>query len=376
MPAESASPFRDLAVDDDFLLLLEPLGWSYGEAGQAAIEQGAALPFLGGTTAFSIVRVCARSPDGKVTERTGHAKALCTWLDDGGDPSGQARTSLNRLTTTRQRFAGLDSSGPDSPLLMGIINVTPDSFHADSRVTSVDQAYDRARRMLDEGADIIDIGGESTRPGAEPIPESEELDRILPVVDRLCAAGAVVSVDTRHESVMQAALSAGARIINDVSALTFDARSLETVASADCGVVLMHMQGDPSNMQRGPAYDHVVFEVYDYLRQRVSACLASGITHSRICVDPGIGFGKTARHSASLLRSLAAFHGLGCIVLVGASRKSFLANISLSEPPAGRLPGSIAAACAAAMSGAQIVRVHDVAETKQALRVLHAVGRS
>ncbi len=255
---------------------------------------------------------------------------------------------------------------------MGIINVTPDSFYSGSRVASAGDACDGARRMLDAGADIIDLGGESTRPGAQPVGEQEEVDRVLPVAERLCGDGAVVSIDTRRAAVMRVALAAGARIVNDVSALTDDDDTVGVVRDSGCDVVLMHKRGQPATMQSAPDYEDVVLEVYEYLERRVAVCEAAGIPRRRICVDPGIGFGKTPQHNMALLSSLGILHGIGCTVQVGASRKSFIAALGGAARAEDRLPGSIAAVCSAAMGGAHVVRVHDVAETKQALRIWHA----
>lgn len=255
---------------------------------------------------------------------------------------------------------------------MGIINATPDSFYGGSRAASVSDACDGARRMIDAGADIIDLGGESTRPGAQPVGVQEEIDRVLPVAERLCRSGAVVSIDTRRATVMRAALAAGVRIVNDVSALTDDDDAIGVVRDSGCDVVLMHKRGQPPTMQDTPDYDDVVLDVCEYLGQRVALCEAAGIPRWRICLDPGIGFGKTPRHNMALLSSLGILHGVGCAVLVGTSRKGFIAALGGNEPVEDRLPGSIAAVCSAAMAGAHIVRVHDVAETKQALRIWHA----
>jgi dihydropteroate synthase len=232
------------------------------------------------------------------------------------------------------------------------------------------------REMIAAGADIIDVGGESTRPGAAPLPHGEEIGRVEPVVRALADAGAVVSIDTRHHAVMERALAAGARIVNDVSALTADPEGLALVARRQAPVVLMHMRGEPQTMQRDPVYDFPLVEVLDYLEARIAACTAAGIPRERIVVDPGIGFGKLAPHNLELLAGLGAFHALGCPVMVGMSRKSMIARLSRGEPPDARLPGSLAAALFAVQQGAQILRVHDVAETRQALALWCAIAAS
>jgi dihydropteroate synthase len=231
--------------------------------------------------------------------------------------------------------------------------------------------------MWEEGAEILDVGGESTRPGAEPIGEDEECRRVLPVVAALAEAGARVSIDSRHAGVMEAALQAGARLVNDVTALSGDARALDVVtAREDSGVVLMHMRGDPRTMQANPSYADVTLDVYDYLEDRIAVCEAAGIGRERIAVDPGIGFGKTLAHNLRLLEQLAVFHALGSAVLLGASRKSFIGALSRNEKPAARQPGSLAAALAGAARGCQIFRVHDVPETRQALKVWQAISEA
>ncbi len=260
-----------------------------------------------------------------------------------------------------------------TPILMGILNVTPDSFSDGGRFLDVAAAVAHAGQMIAGGAGIIDIGGESTRPGAAPVGIDEELARVIPVVTALKDCGAPLSIDTRHSQVMRAALDAGASIINDVSALTADPDSLAVAAGSDARVVLMHAQGDPRTMQDSPRYMDVVAEVYDYLAQRIGACQRAGIDTGRLIVDPGIGFGKTLEHNLTLLRDLRRFHPLGCPILVGASRKSFLSRLSGGASADARLPGSLAAALAAIHQGVHILRVHDVAETRQALAVWQAI---
>ncbi len=256
---------------------------------------------------------------------------------------------------------------------MGIINVTPDSFSDGGETLDTAAAVERGLAFAREGADIIDVGGESTRPGAIPVPVAEEMRRVVPVIEALAASGLLVSIDTRHADVITAAINAGARIVNDVTALQGDERSLSCVAASGACVVLMHMQGEPRTMQEDPRYGDVVAEVGDFLARRVAACEAAGIERQRIAIDPGIGFGKTLAHNLALLRHLDHFRRLGCALLIGASRKSFIARLSRNEPPPQRLGGSIAAALAAVAGGAHILRVHDVAATAQALKVWRAI---
>lgn len=256
---------------------------------------------------------------------------------------------------------------------MGIVNVTPDSFSDGGEAYRVDDAVRRGEQMLADGADILDIGGESTRPGAEPVSVDEELARVIPVIERLARAGALISIDSRRAAVMRAALQAGAAIVNDVTALTGDPDSMSVVAESDASVVLMHMQGEPRTMQQNPTYDDAPTDIRDYLAARIAACAAAGIGVARIAVDPGIGFGKTLDHNLEVLARMDIFHGLGCAVVLGASRKSFIGRLAGEETAARRAPGSIAVALAARRLGVQIYRVHDVAETRQALTVWDAV---
>lgn len=268
-------------------------------------------------------------------------------------------------------FAGLALS---KPRIMGIVNVTPDSFSDGGEAFRVADALARGRAMLAAGADILDIGGESTRPGAEPVSVDEEMNRVLPVIEGLAAEGALVSIDSRRAVVMRAAIGAGARIVNDVTALTGDADALATVAASDADLILMHMRGEPQTMQANPTYQDAPAEIRDYLAARVEACEAAGIERARIAIDPGIGFGKTLEHNLEILARLDELHALGCAVVLGASRKTFIGRLTGVEEAAKRGPGSVAAALAARALGVQIFRVHDVAETRQALDVWEAIA--
>jgi dihydropteroate synthase len=258
------------------------------------------------------------------------------------------------------------------PLVMGIVNLTPDSFYPASRQPAPGPAVEAALRMVAEGADILDLGAESTRPGAEPVGAAEEQRRLLPVLIELRRQTSVaLTVDTTRAETAGAALDAGADGVNDVSAGTADPQLLPLVAERGCGLVLMHMQGDPRTMQDDPRYDDVVAEVAGYLASRREAALAAGVVDERIAVDPGIGFGKQLRHNLSLLASLPAVAGTSPLVL-GASRKSFIAKLT-GAPVEDRLPGSLAAAAAGFVGGAAVIRVHDVAATVQFLETLAAV---
>ena len=270
-----------------------------------------------------------------------------------------------------RRFAGLPLT---RPLVMGIVNVTPDSFYDGGAHPDPDSAIVHARRLLKEGADILDIGGESTRPGSAATDTSGEIARVVPVIEALARDGALVSVDTRHAPVMRAAIAAGARIVNDITALTGDAESLAVVAETGVAAVLMHMQGEPATMQKAPHYADALTEIEEYLAGRLAACRAAGIPFEKLAVDPGIGFGKRPQHNLELLAGVARLRELNAAVLIGASRKSFIGMLSHGEKAADRLPGSLAAALAAADRGADILRVHDVAETLQALTIWRAIA--
>ena len=257
----------------------------------------------------------------------------------------------------------------DQPQVMGVLNVTPDSFSDGGRYADTDAAAAAGGDMASEGAAIVDVGGESTRPGAQAVWEGDEVERVVPVIRQLAAGGAAVSIDTRKSEVMTVALKAGARLVNDVSALTFDPRSAEVVAAAGVPVVLMHHQGDPQSMQDNPRYDDVLIEVYQWLEERIAAAEAAGIDRSKILVDPGFGFGKSVAHNLELMNGLALFHSLGCPIVLGASRKRTIGALSGEAPADRRLGGSIGFALKAAEQGAQIIRVHDVFETVQALKI-------
>ena len=285
--------------------------------------------------------------------------------------AGAARAILHRLTTPRAPLQlGERTVRLDQPQVMAILNLTPDSFSDGGRIgTDPEAAAAAAVRMAEAGAAIVDIGGESTRPRAQAVWEGDEIARVLPVIQRLAPTGTALSIDTRKAAVMEAALAAGARMVNDVSALTWDDRAAGVASAAGCPVVLMHHQGTPETMQENPQYDDVLLEVYDWLEARIAAAEAAGIARDRIVIDPGIGFGKRLAHSLAILNGLSLFHALGCAILLGASRKRLVGALSNEAPVEERLGGSVALVVLAAAQGVQLLRVHDVAETVQALRV-------
>ena len=256
------------------------------------------------------------------------------------------------------------------PLVMGVVNITPDSFSDGGKFFDTKAAVAHALQLAEEGADILDIGGESSRPGALPVSVAEEIDRVLPVLEKLKGAEQPVSVDTRRPEVMQAALRAGASMINDIEALQAPG-AIEAVAKSQCAVCLMHMKGAPATMQQDPHYDDVVGEVLLFLKKQAEKAVQAGIARERIVVDPGFGFGKTVRHNFEILRNLSKFGALGVPVLAGWSRKSSLGKIT-GRPAGERLAGSLAAALLALQGGATILRVHDVKETRDVIAVWQA----
>jgi len=260
------------------------------------------------------------------------------------------------------------------PLVMGIVNVTPDSFSDGGQHFQHDAALAHAQHLIAEGADIIDIGGESTRPGARPVGVQEELDRVLPIIEGLRGAPAPISVDTCKPQVMQAAIAAGAQMVNDINALQ-DAAAMNAVAAGNVAVCLMHKQGDPQTMQTQPQYQNAVDEIGEFLRGRIAAAEAAGIGRERIAIDPGFGFGKTLAHNLDLLRHLDKLCELGVPVLAGLSRKSMLGALTGREA-GDRVMASVAAALIAVQRGASIVRVHDVRETVDALKIWNAINES
>ena len=260
------------------------------------------------------------------------------------------------------------------PCVMGIVNVTPDSFSDGGNFIATGAAVEHALKLVDEGAGILDIGGESTRPGALPVESEEELRRVVPVIEEVCRhTTAPISIDTSKAAVAAAALAAGAEIINDVTGLAGDARMLAMAASARAGVCAMHMRGTPQTMQQNPTYSDVVAEIYDYLGARREVLRQAGIESSRICLDPGIGFGKTHQHNLDLLACCHRFHALGCPLLVGPSRKGFIAKV-IADKAADRGPGTIGVALSLAQQGVQVLRVHDVRAVHQALLLFQATG--
>lgn len=322
-----------------------------------AVRPAAALPLAGGWCWFTHAEVLTRAG----------SQGLVAVADLPPEV-------LARLTAPRAPLAGI---GFDRPSVMGILNVTPDSFSDGGRFDAPEAALSQALALAVAGADILDIGGESTRPGAAEVPAAEEISRTAPVIAALRAQGFAqpISIDTRKAPVAAAAVAAGAGLVNDVSAMLFDPAMAGTVASAGAALCLMHAQGRPATMQAEPRYDDVLLDVYDHLEARVLAAEAAGIDRSRVLLDPGIGFGKTVAHNLTLLRGLSLFHGLGCPILLGVSRKRFIGAIAGVDQADARAPGTLAVTLAGLAQGVQMHRVHDVAEIAQGIRLFEAITR-
>jgi dihydropteroate synthase len=333
-------PLSDLPITDETVIYLRPLCGAGGSTGPAARIGGA-------WAGFDALEVIIRKGVDVIVAR-GSLDDVNAWAANlGALHKARVDGLLARLTAPRPPLAGITF---DAPRLMGVLNVTPDSFSDGGDYATAETAIPRGRELVAGGAAILDIGGESTKPGSDPVAEADELSRVIPVIEALAQAGtgAVISIDTRKAAVMEWATAAGAALINDISALADDDQALAVAASSGAGVILMHCQGEPKTMQQAPVYDHPPLEIFDYLEARIQACEAAGIDHGRIIVDPGIGFGK-------------------------ALRKSFIGRITGEEGPKARLPGSLAATMAGLNQGVQMVRVHDVAETRQAFQVWQAI---
>ena len=340
--------------------LIRPTGFVDSPFG----HDGKVARLAGGMTWFAAVELIRVEGQKRVSAELLPVEGLESRFDDEMRAQWEALTSARRPMRLAERTIRLDQ-----PQVMGIINATPDSFSDGGQFRDAAAAAEAGANMAAKGAAIIDVGGESTRPGARSIWEGDEIERIVPVIRQLVSGGAAVSVDTRKADVMTAAVAAGARMINDVSALTYDQRSAETAAAAKVPIVLMHHQGAPEVMQEDPRYDDVLVEVYLWLEERIAAAVDAGIRRELILIDPGFGFGKNVAHNLELMNGLALFHSLGCPMVLGASRKRTIGALSNEAPADRRLAGSIAFALKAVEQGVQILRVHDVPETLQALRI-------
>jgi len=338
---------------------VRPLALAYGEDARLAIAQGRAGR-LGGSPWICFYQA-------EVVER--EAQAISRQFVSYGDLPCDAT-----LAAIESRRAPIGSLTFDKPIVMGIVNVTPDSFSDGGLSANTKDAITHGMRLANEGAHILDVGGESTRPGSEGVAQDEELRRVLPVIRGLAAAGLTVSCDTRKADVMRAATKSGATIINDVSALQHDPEAMASIAEIGCPVVLMHAQGDPKTMQLSPSYEDVALDVFDALEAQIAKCINAGISRDKIFIDPGIGFGKTFRHNLDLLNQLTLFHSLGVPLAVGLSRKGFVGALTGEKTAAHRVHGSVGGAVHAALNGAQVLRVHDVRATVAALAVALAAA--
>ena len=340
--------------------LLRPTGFVDSPFG----HDGKVARLAGGLSWFAAVELIAVEGEKRSSAELVPVEGLESRFDDDMAAQWTALTSPRPPLALGERVVRFDQ-----PQVMGIVNVTPDSFSDGGRFADAAGAAEAGAEMAAAGAAIVDVGGESTRPGAKAVWEGDEIERVVPVVRQLGAGGAAVSVDTRKADVMAAAIEAGARMVNDVSALTHDGRSAGIIAASSVPVVLMHHKGAPETMQDDPRYEDVLVEVYVWLEERIGAAEQAGIARERILIDPGFGFGKNVAHNLELMNCLALFHSLGCPLVVGASRKRTIGALSGEAPADQRLGGSIALALKAAEQGVQLVRVHDVPETVQALRV-------
>ena len=340
--------------------LLRPTGFVDSPFG----HDGKVARLAGGLNWFGLVELIQVEGQARVSSEIVPVEAIEDRFDEA------MAADWARITASRGPLQmGERTIQLDQPQVMGIINATPDSFSDGGSYADAAAAAEAGAQMAAQGAAIIDVGGESTRPGAATVWEGDEIERVLPVVQQLAAGGNAVSIDTRKSGVMSAALGAGAKLVNDVSALTWDPQSAEVVAKAGVPVVLMHHQGDPQTMQKDPRYDDVLVEVYLWLEERIEAAEVAGVPRDKILVDPGIGFGKSVAHNLELINGLALLHGLGCPILFGASRKRMIGALSGEVAADRRLAGSLALAVKAVEQGAQIIRVHDVPESVQALKV-------
>ena len=343
-------------------LYIRPIGLLWGEDAEAAVANGTAGWMAGGPAAFTLAELILRDDKTIESEQRSYRDILAS----------RERLISDRLaliSPPRAPPAGIDLR---KPAVMGVINATPDSFSDGGEYQRMEDAVAHGARLAAEGASIIDVGGESTRPGSEGISIAEERRRVIGIVRELSRRGHAVSVDTRKPEIMKEAAKAGAVLINDVTALRFDAMSRPVAAALQLPVCLMHARGEPRTMQVNPTYENVVLDVFDELESFIAQAEAAGLPRQMLLADPGIGFGKTYRHNLDILRCLSLYHGLGAALVVGASRKAFIGALTEEKTAKDRVLGSVGAAIAAAAQGAQILRVHDVKATIQALTVWRA----
>jgi dihydropteroate synthase len=353
---------------------VRPLGLLQGEAATIMVARGEARSLAGGPLAFPACEIVLRTP--------GETRRIIATLAEAEQWGLEAGTEINKRLETRLDLLSRARPASDkAPRLMGIVNVTPDSFSDGGEHIDPDAAVALALDHASAGASILDIGGESTRPGAMAVDAATEIGRVEPVLERLARRrgehpGLQLSIDTRHAAVMRAALAQGVDIINDVSALSDDPESLSVAAASRARIVLMHKRGEPTEMNVAPRYADVALDVFDEIEARVEAAIAAGIERSRLIIDPGIGFAKRSAENLALLRALPLFHGLGCPLLLGLSRKALIGGEQRRLTPKERLPGSLAAAMHALDQGVQILRVHDVRESRQVIDIWRAINQT
>jgi dihydropteroate synthase len=372
---QSPMPPRGVAADGQLenRVYIAPGTVVWDNTAETMINAGRALPVAGGKGAFSSCMLFVRNADAGAVAYRVSLTGLRQWAHEEGEAvAAHIEAALGTIAAKRADFGGLSLT--NGAKIMGILNVTPDSFSDGGTTTTTAQAVAKGVALMAAGADVIDVGGESTRPGAAPVPIDEEIRRVVPVITELAHKNIPVSIDSRNAAVMQAAIDAGARIINDVSALEHDPDAVQVVARTGVPVIIMHMRGTPDTMQDHASYACAPLDVYDHLFERMAFCMINGIPPEKIMVDPGIGFAKTVVHNIETLAHLGVLHGLGCGILLGASRKRFIEHICPGTSPLQRTPGSLIAAYSAAEQGVQMLRVHDVAETKQALLVGQALA--
>ena len=343
-------------------LYIRPIGLLWGDDAKAAVASGTAGWMAGGPAAFTLAELILRDGQTTKSEQRSYRDILASRDRLIGE-------RLDLITQPRARLAGTD---PRKPAVMGIINVTPDSFSDGGQYLRMEDAVAHGARLAGEGATIIDVGGESTRPGSEGISIAEERKRVIGIIGELSGRGHAVSVDTRKPEIMKEAAKAGAVLVNDVTALRFDPMSRPVAAALKLPICLMHARGEPRTMQVNPTYENVVLDVFDELESFIAQAEAAGLARQMLLADPGIGFGKTYRHNLEILQCLSLYHGLGVALVVGASRKAFIGALTEEKTAKHRVFGSLGAAIAAAAQGAQILRVHDVKATVQALAVWRA----
>ena len=330
-----------------------------------------------GNIYFAAVRIISRTKQGLEEKIVSIVDLDNFFKKKSSTVAEKIKTILNNIESPRGALMLNNGSviGWKKPVIQGVLNVTPDSFSDGGQYSDIELARPHAHEMISAGADIIDIGGETTKPGAQSVSIKSEKDRVLPVIKNLATLNFPLSIDSRNAEVMNDAIQNGAHIINDVSALGHDLKSIGVVKKEDVPIILMHAQGAPEIMQNNPQYSHILLDIYDYLESRIKMCIDAGIDKNKIIADPGIGFGKTVDHNLEILNGLSIFHGLGVPLLVGTSRKSFIGKITGEKVAENRVSGSIAAMLLSLEQGVQIVRVHDVEQATQAISVWNAAQK-